>query len=194
MLISTEGEREKINLITGYSTAGGDCKDAFLNYTICTLEAVIGDYDALVEHSKVKMNYLGTPELVELIDNAVNHTHDHHIDAHLSTLAPVVYLVEKWYEGLVAFFGYGEEKTGLLWAGSQVASPVFQDPQSAEYECPTYIDPRNDVLASMSKLMVFMSAYTNGLHWKDKFDGRDDLAVKSQVMGSLDGPQNVSEL
>ena len=69
------GERESVNLITGYST-GENCVMT-LNYSICTLEAGIGEYTMFVEndHARVDEESSLKPGFVAFANNtAVNHT------------------------------------------------------------------------------------------------------------------------
>lgn len=169
-----------------------DCSGV-LNYTICSLEAGIGDYDVQVENNKIKMNSLGTPELVSLLDNPVNRTYNQYITGHLSTLAPVVVLLDNWYSGMICYYKT-KEWVDSIWGGSHLTLDTYQDPYTVNAACPSYQDPHEDVMKSLTRLIVYMAAYTNGLHSKALYPQHnldEDLAVKSEVMAYRTGNQNV---
>lgn len=165
-----------------------------MKYTICSLEAGIGDYNVQVENDRIKMNSLGAPKLVSLLENPVNQTYDHYLTSHLSTLAPIVAILDPWLSGFITFYKY-KEFANSLWGGSRWTMEVYEDPDTVGLACPSYLDTHEDVMKAMTKMIVYMATYTNGLHAKALLPHRrmnaDLLAEKSEITGYKVGNHNV---
>ena len=140
------------------------------------------------------MSTLGAPDLVALIDNPVNYTLDPYISSHLSTLAPIVDLANEVYDAVLSFYAF-KNTYNSIWRGSEISSRVYEKINTNNEFCPSFRDPREEVLNAFNRLMVYMSVYTNEIHSKAQFPGNHlatDLAVKSEITGFREGSQNVS--
>ena len=97
------GEHESVNLVTGYATGEG-CATT-LHYSICTLEAGIGEYTLFVEHGHATVDKQSSlkPGFVAFANNtATNHTWVPNL-GNPSTLGGVVAQVNKRFN-MVVFY------------------------------------------------------------------------------------------
>lgn len=121
-----DGESEQINLISGYSQTQ-DCKGT-LNYTVCTLEPAVGDYNVTVHDNQITLDP-NTPDIVAMASNtAVNQStapggSDSPVPVHESTLGGIVDLaVAKWVS-LSAFMAGGHSKITQSFSAQEYQLP-----------------------------------------------------------------------
>ena len=190
------GEREVINLVTGFAPDLKGC-EGDLNYTICTLEPGIGLYDVTVDDGLAKLDAPYSPELVAMANNtAVDNTVEPSIAGHTSTLAGIVNQAWVRYDSLLAFYPKGKVADNFFF--SDLALEQFIKPSTELDQCQSYIDPREEVMTSLNKLMVYMGAYsaTGGVggdaympYVKANMDA--GVHVKNTVTGYRQGSHNV---
>lgn len=93
---------EKINLVTGY-TPMVDCKGT-LNYTICTLESAVGEYDVSLDKDAATLDEesISNPRILALSKNVVVDNQIDSLGLHGSTLAGIVNLQWLKWDGFYA--------------------------------------------------------------------------------------------
>ena len=102
------GDHEVINMITGYGTVD-DCEGT-LNFTVCTLESGIGQYEFEVHGQDIPLDDFEAPTIIALANNtAVNRTWDNAMGGHPSMLADFVAIA---YTRWDASFVYFKPQTG----------------------------------------------------------------------------------
>ena len=91
----TDGE-EWINLVTGFGTFG-DCI-CVLNYTICTLESAVGEYEVRLDGDRLTVANPEVPTILALANNtAPNYTWVQEQDGRTSTLSGIATLaINTW--------------------------------------------------------------------------------------------------
>lgn len=142
-------EKEHINLITGYGRSD-NCTGTF-NYTICTLDSAIGEYDVSVNGDKLEL----APSLPHIIALANNTRTSHDWDAgkqyYPSTLAGIKsYALEKWGSAVNCYYRDG----GVHYAGyAPNIYRAFTDLDTSKQCTWSYGDPQTAVLHDLNKLM-----------------------------------------
>ena len=112
------GENESINLVTGNAWTK-DCKGV-LNYTACTLESAIGEYDISIEHDLATLDNesVARPNILGLSKNVrVNYTTDPQFKMHVSTLGGISDL--HWYKW---------DSSNILYKVSEIPIPDYPHP------------------------------------------------------------------
>jgi len=147
-------ERESIYLVTGYAEQS-DCVGT-LKLTSCTLESATGEYDVDIRGNVAYLENAGNPTIIALANNtAVDHTWAAGHDGHPATLASVVGVASQRWEGFAMQYdepgvaGLSHFTIGTAWSRFEYNS---------ELECPSYRDPRPDVMQSLNSLMVRSAA------------------------------------
>lgn len=185
-------QRESIYVVTGLADTE-NCIGTF-TYQSCTLEPAIGEYDILVRGTTAYLQNAGHPVIVEMANNtAVNHTFDPSIFGHPSTLAEIALLASDKYESYVAM--YRSPTPGNPVTGGFVGTGSTPYTHNGGSTCPSFSDPRSDVLQDLNKLMVWTGAlaasrdasYTSGL------EARMDagLQMETTASGYLEGDHSV---
>ena len=184
------GQRETVNLITGFSTQK-HCEGT-LNYSICTLEAGIGEYEVTVDHDKIPMETLPTPTLVTLANNtAVNHTFDQEIQGHHSTLAGIVNVMNVRYASYLFYYPWKGTVTGFeIGPSGYQQYGTYRGPNEL---CYSFTDPREDMLQNFNKLMFYagavVAAYQDLAYLQSHID--PGLPINTTATGYLQGDHNV---
>lgn len=194
-------DQEAANLITGYWT-GQDCS-GFQNLTICTLEAGIGEYtfttyrdnSSVLDHASALL-----PKFIAFANNTlVNYTSDPGLNytsnsgslGHLSTLGGLVALVRDRYNLVVYLHEDEGDNPKTYWLGV-IPLEEYQTRDSLHAICPEFRDPRDDIMRSINKLMVYLGAAAATLHPSEIQDKMDqDLTVNSTVIGQVIRSHNV---
>lgn len=142
------GEREKINVITGYSTSK-DCTGV-LNLTVCSLESAIGEYDVTIADDVTTLDSPANPRIVALSNNALT---DHSINEngyHPSTLGGIVAQAYMRWEGNAKYVNI----SGTIQTITLNGSPsLFMEAQQPTL-CRDFRDPLEEYMASINTLMV----------------------------------------
>lgn len=176
VILDVSGEQEKLNMFTGYATLDDECKGTY-NYTTCTLESGIGEYDVTVEDEKATLDTPVMPRFVALAQNAaVNHTFfsDESEYGQPSTLAKVA--EESIYQWNMAILYYGMGSPaggGTMTFGSGPYYEAFQLPSKSA--CKSWRDPREEALESLNKLVSYSAHHCIG------FDLKVSVAVVSNI-------------
>ncbi|KAK5174616.1 Serine carboxypeptidase 3 [Saxophila tyrrhenica] len=183
----TGQSHETINLLAGYSTTT-DCAGTY-HYTACTLQSAIGEYNITVAGNLSSIETLGTPRIVAL----ANDTRTNGIvegGGHASTLAGVMAIYsEPWQSQVTAYNDRGR----VSWQ-TYNQQRLFQYEGDYSGDCPSFVDPLGDMIASLNKLMVYTGAAMarNDFAW---LDARMDPGIAAQtnttVEGTTVGDQNV---
>lgn len=153
-------DREVINLLTGFSNAEGmnECTGSF-NYTICTLESGIGEYDVHVHNNLTTLeNPSKAPILVALANNtAVDHSIDQNLGGHPSTLAGIVDALYTRYQAVIFYYTqYGALNS--VAEGNNGYQQYIKPTGQQNVKCLQFRDPREDVVQNMNKLMLLLGA------------------------------------
>jgi hypothetical protein len=177
-------QHERINLVTGSSQTKG-CVGMF-NYTACTLESAVGEYDVTVDGDTFDLDPPGMPTIVALANNT-RVSRDNITIHYPSTLAGIVqsaYL--KWDSAVLYFTDYG--MTDIASGNGHEQFLISSDPVG----CQNYADPGEEVRRTLNKLMVYTgvaAARHNASYLHTHMD--PDLVVNSTVTGYLHGTHNV---
>ena len=177
-----DGSKEKLNLVTGYTTEN-DCVGN-LNYTVCTLESAIAEYDVSIDDGKMTLDSPGTPTILALANNTgIDHkTHDG--GYHHSTMSIIALQIwDRWDSYAANYILHGEHRTFYV---SQ--EPTFIFSRNVESECHTFDDPHETVIESINKLMVYIGAAVakeDQSYLKNHMDS--GLSINSTVTGDVVG-------
>ena len=188
-------DQESLNLITGYSRSE-DCKGTF-EYTICTLQSAVGEYEVLIDHDTVTLAPTD-PTIISLANNTlvnrttISSTHKYG-DKHPSTLSGVVALASIKYSAAVCYFttdgipweaSYGDDTTYLYLNTSSL---------SASNHCASYLDPQKHVVRDLNKLMFHLGAAAmseeSASHLQSHLD--PGLPLHTKTTGHLQGSHNI---
>ena len=185
----TQDQSEKLNLVTGYATTS-DCAGTF-NYTACTLESAIGEYDISVTNNAATLDSPANPTIIALAnDTQINSTYDPIIQSYRSTLGGILaYHLDSWSSQVVL-----NQVRGQI-SGTTYAQRVYdQYVLETSGDCPSFADPMYDSIASIKKLMVYAGALAAREHisWLEpRMDPNLVDAINSTITGYLVGDQNV---
>lgn len=189
-------ESEKVVVITGATNAEPgaaspeDCV-AKMKYTTCILEAGVGEYDVVVEKDKILMDSVGEPKLIALANNTramQNSTTSQYLP---STLGGIVDMMSARWETSVAYWRKDEGDPPKALSMANVATEQYQ--KEGDQTCPSYRDPRDDVMNSLNKLMVYFGYFAGQNVLKDPNHGRMDpgLPVQTVTTGYPSGHEDV---
>lgn len=153
-------EKGKIGLITGYANvqeAGAgyiDCKTTF-TYETCLLEAGIGEYDVLIQDNAIIITSLTVPKLVAIsnntrVDYTIGKVTGHHPSTLGGILANFTYRWAAWVSSWKPRKGPPTVETL-----SEMSVEIYEREHSP---CNAFRSPREDMMASLNKLMVYMGA------------------------------------
>ena len=183
------GEHESINLITGYQQSKA-CSGIF-NYTICTLESAVGEYDVELDGDTLSLAP-GPPTIIALANNTrVNHEWDQAKQWNPSTLAGIVSYAYLKYSVIVSYF----EEHGVIQEAAYGTNKFqqFVDTTALSSKCPGFVDPREYMLRDLNKLMFLAGAtvarQSNTSYLQSHMDS--GLPVKTTIIGSKEGSQNI---
>ena len=180
-------EREKMNLLTGYSTTR-DCAGT-LYYTACTLESAIGEYDISITGENAILDSPGTPTIIALANNTrVNRTLDSEIPAYHSTLGGITALHMDTWESMMAYYMRDGEAVGTSY-NENIYDQYILDPMS---KCASFRDPFEDTMASLNKAMVYagaLAALKDPSYLEQNMD--PGLSANTTTTGYLVGDHNV---
>ena len=146
--LDTRGDNEKINVVTGYSNSA-DCVGT-LNFTVCSLESAIGEYDVTITDGVTTLDSPASPRIVALANNS---RVDHGFDAagfHPSTLGGIVAQAYMRWEGNAKYINISDSIQTITLNGS----PSLFLEQQQPTKCKSYRDPTEEYMASMNTLMV----------------------------------------
>lgn len=190
-------EKEYINLITGYGR-NQNCTGTF-NYTICSLESAIGEYEILVSGDKVEMTS-GHPDILALANNTKpSHKWNQNAQAYPSTLGGVVELTYGKLESSKNYYVQGSNPIGV---GTGFSFQHFTALGTSDGLCWSYRDPFEETLSELNKLMFELGSSTGigknavGKHGnKSPMPNRmdPDLPWDTTTVGYLVGSQEVFE-
>lgn len=180
------GQRESINLITGYGTPV-DC-EGLLNYTVCTLVSAIGEYDLPLHGEDIILDDLKTPSLVALANNtASSYDYDKETQGYKSTLAGIVdCAIDVWHY----FAAYWLQDGNIEGVSGGFAFTVYAKYLVEDYpgKCPQFRDPQQDVLQDLNKIMLHagaVAAKEDETYLRARMD--PDLRVHEKVTGYHEG-------
>jgi hypothetical protein len=147
-----EEVNETLTLVTGFTTKNA-CVGHF-NYTVCTLQSAVGEYNVSINNDKVTLDSPGHPVIVALANNT-KADHEASKAGYLrSTLASVAASIYSQWDSYSANYIVNGDYQYLV-QNSMIASLYERKKQS---KCTTYTDPREDVIASINQLMVYIGA------------------------------------
>lgn len=151
-----DDDREKVALTTGYTTpqsdsSNQDCEVTF-TYETCLLEPGIGEYQVLIQDNQIIMSSLAAPTQVAKSNHTgFQETIPGEGGTHSSTLAGIVLSSNDRWNAFVSDWSPEPGNTiSLSKAGFLVE--LYQRNHDAS-QCPTYRNPKEDVMTSLNKLM-----------------------------------------
>ena len=185
-------EKEHINLITGYGSSH-NCTGTF-NYTICTLDAAIGEYNVTVTENKVTLDS-GLPRIVAIANNTrVNRKWDKAENWYPSTVAGIVQIAFQKSRSAASYFYYQD----YIWL-TGYATPIYHSyaNDDASETCLTFQDPQEDVLQDLNRLMFLLGrAAVSGAIGNITYPQMHvdpGLPVKTSTLGYLQGDHIIYE-
>lgn len=164
-----EGVNETINIVTGFTTNSG-CV-GHLNYTACTLQSAIGEYDISINDDKVTLDAAGHPKILALANNTKADHEGVKKGYFRSTLSAVSSQMLLQWDSFAANYIVDGQYTSVVNNGD-IANVYIRDPGG---KCLTYADPREDVMVSINKLMVYIGADAA------KTKGKDPLYLQTHM-------------
>lgn len=181
LIVDDPSGMEKVNLITGHSST--ERCNGTLEYTACTLESAIGEYDVLIENNMLLLHAVAPPQIVALANNtAVDHTMDPAIYTHNSTLASVVSaFLSNWGTFVAAYKSQDEVSFA---SSNEVAYTQYQRPASGG--CNPFHDPFADMFMSLNKAM-FISGAVAARESRTFLESRLDPGLVDQVHHNVTG-------
>lgn len=147
-----EGANETFNLVTGFTTKNACVSD--LNYTTCTLQSAVGEYDVTIKNGKVTLDSPAHPTIIDLANNTRTDHKEMRGGLFRSTLAAVAASVYERWDSFAANYFFGGKSTAFV-INSGIAALYLREQANT---CHTYTDPHEEVLASINKLMVYIGA------------------------------------
>ncbi|KAK3680947.1 hypothetical protein LTR37_021020 [Vermiconidia calcicola] len=165
---------ESIILVTGY-TQTHDCAGTY-NYTTCTLESAVGEYNALIENGVVTLMSPGSPNILALANNTAisNEKTATGTSSHKSTLAAIISLAYfKWLSAVLIYTAEEDLPPARYMTGQALESFVYKDPDEL---CESYRDPT-------------AAATTDASYLESSLD--PGLTVNNSITGYLHDDQNV---
>ncbi len=182
--------RESLEIVTGYSTIEYGCTGV-LNYTKCDFMPGIGDYELVIKDDHIDMDSVGSPSFVAFANNtAANMTFSSTSGGHISTLAGIAGMLDdKWSTDFAYITDPSSGNVSEIVLGG-VATQEFV--ASGHTKCHSFLDPRDAVVASINKLMLYTGAYA-ARQSKDFLDEHldDGLSVHSTTLGRILGNHDV---
>lgn len=145
--------RLRLTFITIDSSASsGDC-NGDLEVEICSLVSAIGEYNITIEDDKMTVDSAAHPRIIGIANNtAVSQKVAAPGGLYLSTLAGIVdasYLIWNSY----VFTAVQNGSINVQGAGNH-KNLLFEHGVYNETTCPAWVDPREEYIASLNKLMV----------------------------------------
>ena len=184
---------ERINLVAGYSVSHlPDCAGT-LNYTACTLQSAIGEYEVTVTKNSTILDDPAHPTIIVLANNTrVNHKIDPTTQARPSTLGGAVDLVMASGESQYAI--YVENEDGDYATSTYNERVYSQYMLPSDSKCQSFADPFEDAYADLNKAM-FIAGALAAQKDKDYLEKHMDPgladAVNTTTTGHLVGNHNV---
>lgn len=181
-------------MLTFVSRSGEDCSGV-LNYSICSLEAGIGEYSFTAHRdgsATLDPESALRPKFVAFANNtAVNHDFNKNARDYVSTLGGVVAMVAHRYNAYLFYYTGGAHPLGNL--AGYLPVEQYQTRDTIGHGCPSFDrNPKDDVIRAINKLMIRMGAHTATRPLSDFQDKIDPgLVVNPTVTGQLVGPHNV---
>ena len=150
-------EIEKAYLFTGYFD-GSDCVGTF-NYSACTLQSAIGEYDVTIDGEVLSLVDAANPTIVALANNTqANSPLMNFLGTygHNSTLAGILSLADLQWESMITFAHQpGDRSQIAVLTTDSSAATAFQIPYGGiQQRCPSFSNPHGEVLKNMNMLMV----------------------------------------
>ena len=151
-------EIEKAYLFTGFFD-GSDCVGTF-NYTACTLQSAIGEYDVTIDRGVLSLVNAAYPTIVALANNTQVDRHSwknkNGARGHPSTLAGILSLANlKWDSTITFAHQPGDRSQIAAVLTDSPATTAFQRPNDDKLGlCQSFSDPHDEVLKDMNELMV----------------------------------------
>lgn len=182
-----DGPSETIDLITGYSEVR-NCT-GLLHLTACTLRSGIGIYDVIVDGDTVSLPWTAEPKIVAVANNtATDHGLSDVMPGHPSTLAGISDFAQGFWASTVAFEARSGQIKPVNWGSSGHRYAIRSDNE----QCPSFRDPRLDVMKSLNALMVYTGALV-ALHDPSYAQANIDpgLKLSATTLGYLQGSQEV---
>lgn len=154
------GIKDRVYLVTQYYQ-GQHCVGE-LNRTACLLDSATGEYDVTIKGGVVTLEDAGNPRILAIANNtATNHTSSPELTSHPSTLGSVVLHAYTHWDTVTSTY-IGPDGRPEMGAGGAYLEG-FEKPSAIgkNYSmCPSYVDPREEVLESLNTMMFVAGAVT----------------------------------
>lgn len=158
-----DGPQEQINTVMGYSTTE-DCVGTF-NYTFCTLESAVGEYDVMVHRDAFYLNTPVNPKILAVAEAPVSHDTFVSSDTfgrrgHQSTLGGVVSVMTVSWEAFASITDIHNSMNSDA-IGVEASKLVIVGGPAGD-TCNNYEDPFGPYMASLNSLMVPIGSVSHG--------------------------------
>ena len=174
------GEREGINLVSGYAETGTDC-EGDIHYIACTYESAIGEYEVTIDNGLVRLDKPASPSIVALANNTAVEPWDPTIPGHHSTLAGLAYLSWLRWDSFVNYYPAKNGQLQFYQVGGIVTSQFITGGSEA---CPSYRDAHKELYSSLNKLAVYIGALAAS---QDPFYAQSHLDKGLQINATITG-------
>lgn len=184
-----ENDREWLNVVTGYSTSE-DCKGV-LNYTACTMESAIGEYDVTITGDRLILENPESPTIIAIANNTrSNTTWDDEQAGYPSTLAGIESFARDTWSSSVFIQSFPNGKIDPYFYGG---TSVLRMQKTEDPHCPSFNDPRPSFIASLNRLMFYTGAIAPKVFDTEYLESRldDGISVRKTVEARLAGTQRL---
>ena len=180
---------ESINLISAHATVN-DCAGT-LSFTICTLDAAVGEYDVLIDNDIVTLASPGVPNIIALANNTQIGAWDEVHRWHPSTLAGIAALGIYTAQG--ANIWYDDPKETPHMSQYTIGAITEKFRLYDDQKCSSFIDAKDYALRQLNSIMfeagVVAAQTENASYIQSLMD--PGLQVNSVVTGYVEGEHNV---
>lgn len=139
--------------MTAY-TPSQDCVGN-IEFTVCSLESAVGEYSITIEKNEITIENAGSPRIFSIANNTAVNRNPEPNGYMPSTLSGVVQASHLIWDSYLST-SRANGSTDLSGDGAHTYY-LFQGPQDGG-DCPAFIDPREEYMASLNKLMVSESS------------------------------------
>lgn len=184
-----EDVTETLNLVTG-SSMSKDCVGVF-SYKVCTLASAVGEYDVTVNGNKATLDDPGHPRILALANNTPAAQHiTPGVGAHRSTLSTLAWV--SWFQWFSTLSMFNLEQH---YQDIQTGHGVDEGYRiNVDAMCPSYLDPYEDVITALNKMMVYVGAFAaqeDASYLETHMD--PGWPVNTTTIGTVTGYHNVFE-
>jgi hypothetical protein len=182
-------EYERLSIQIGYSSIE-DCVGT-LNFTVCTLESALGEYNITIENDKIALDNPANPRIVKVANNTrVNRTPGAAEGGFPSTLAGVATLQSEVWDSQVSYYVSRGEPIRV-----DLNRPILsQYERTTEATCASFSDPFWDAIANLNKIMVYngaLAALESPSFLEDRLDPGVLELTNTTTTGYLVGDHNI---